>query len=311
MSSRARDPYIAPRPRSTSSARREHYFRIYSIDCLASLSQCRHCRGWFHRLAFEPNWPARTLPATTLSAKVTRSERSANGEIAADDRIPGGNGACFDGDRPIVLEDEDRRTNYSPIYSEEPVVVLSLDAPTTSSFVPEVVVGVPTLTLFDASLPIAPEPLGGFCDGPLNANVLNANRKTIPAIKTPAMTVRIFGIVWNGFFFIWERYCETADGEEDADGAVGFAGTCAAAALCCCAVTAAGSAISCATLLVALRRVQKMIWFELKYTSFDGPHATWPNGYTPMVALPLASVLRWRNHASSMCGVGNQSSLPK
>ena len=88
-------------------------------------------------------------------------------------------------------------------------------------------------------------------------------------------------------------------------------GTCSAAALCCAAVAALGFAISCAMLLVLFRRVQKMTCWELKYTVSDGPHATWSNGYTPTVVLPLAAVLRSRNHAPSICGDGDQSSLPK
>jgi hypothetical protein len=86
-------------------------------------------------------------------------------------------------------------------------VVLLLDAPTTTSFVPEIVVEVPTLTLFEASLPMAPDPLGGFCDGPLydaNAVIVYAEIKTTPASMMPAVIARIPNLVRNVFCFIKE-----------------------------------------------------------------------------------------------------------
>jgi len=55
----------------------------------------------------------------------------------------------------------------------------------------------PMYTLFEASLPTAPLPLGGFVVGPLNANVLKVDQKNIPTIMTPA-TSAIMWIFLNG-----------------------------------------------------------------------------------------------------------------
>jgi hypothetical protein len=84
-------------------------------------------------------------------------------------------------------------------------VELSLDAPTMTSFVPAMVVEVPMLMLFEASLPIAPVPFGGANEGPANAEAVVAYAKTIPTTKTPAAIARIFGMVRNGEVFMrWD-----------------------------------------------------------------------------------------------------------
>jgi len=139
------------------------------------------------------------------------------------------------------------------------LVELSFDAPTTTNFVPEIVAEVPMLTLFDASLPIAPEPLGGACVGPTNANASNANVKTAPTIKIPATPPRTLKIAWGDFFFIEKYYFETVGKEEVVAETDGAPATCVAAASCSAVDAAAGLAINCAMLLVLLSRVQKMI----------------------------------------------------
>jgi hypothetical protein len=86
---------------------------------------------------------------------------------------------------------------------------------------------------------------------------------------------------------------------------------CAGVASCWATPVEFGSAIAWATVLVLESLVQKTISCALKYIASDGPHATRLNGYTPTVTCPAALVFLWRNHGFSMCGDGDQSSVPK